>query len=263
MVNDTSAIAVICAMNSEAVHLRRRLEDPEEIPLNRWRRTVGTIAGRPVQIVVSGIGLIHAASATTAVCLEGRPRAVLNYGCSGAHRPDINCGDVVIGDKVIHLSSYILEPSGVQRSFGFRVGSEGEPFELDTLPPDPDLLNLAQSVAEDIQLPPWPGLDHPPTIHLGGIGSADVWTQHGDTINDLRRRHGSLCEEMEAAAIAQVTTTFGIPFLAIKDISNNELQALTDISGTGLLAHVEEEVGRRAAMVVEGVIRGSAGFPPP
>lgn len=251
----TDTIVVVCAMNSEAVHLRQRLEDPDEVPLNRWRRSVGTIAGRPVQIVVSGIGLINSAAATTAICLAGRPRAVLNYGCSGAHRPDINCGDVVIGDRVIHLSSYILEPSGVQRSFGFRVGSEGEPFELDTLPPDPDLLQLAQTVAEDIELPPWPGLDHPPAIHVGAIGSADVWTQHAETINDLHRRHGSLCEEMEAAAFAQITTTFGIPFLAIKDISNNELQKLTDLNEASLLAHVEDEVGKRAGMVVEEVIR--------
>jgi nucleoside phosphorylase len=94
-------------------------------------------------------------------------------------------------------------------------------------------------------------------VLTGTVGSADIWTQHGESIRDLHTIHGSLCEEMEAAAIAQVAATFGVPFLAIKDISNNELREFTDLSieGSSVLAHVADEVGRRAALVVEATIQ--------
>jgi nucleoside phosphorylase len=86
-------------------------------------------------------------------------------------------------------------------------------------------------------------------------GSADIWTQHGETIQGLHGQHDSLCEEMEAAAIAQMAATFGVPFLAVKDISNNELQVVTNLDDGGdILLHVQEEIGLRAALVVEALI---------
>jgi nucleoside phosphorylase len=58
---------------------------------------------------------------------------------------------------------------------------------------------------------------------------------------------------MEAAAIAQIAGLHGVPFLTIKDISNNEFLDATDFSdeGAGLL---ESEVGRRAAELTRRVL---------
>lgn len=247
-------VTVMCAMDSEAVHLRRLLADPVEAPLSLWRRTRGRVGGVPVELVVCGIGLVNAAAATAVACQAEKPRAILNYGCSGAHRDDINCGDVVIGERVIHFSSYFVEPDGALKYTGFRIGFDDHQH-FDTLPGDPELLAHARAAAGEFELPAWPGVDHAPRVHVGGVGSADIWTQHGETIRGLYNTHGSLCEEMEAAAVAQVAATFGVPFLAVKDISNNELQLNTDLSDGGdLLLHVHDELGRRAALLVERVI---------
>jgi adenosylhomocysteine nucleosidase len=254
--NRGSRIVVICAMDSEAIHLRERLEDSREEPISRWRRTRGHIAGKAVDVIVSDIGLINAAAATSALCALERPAAILNYGCSGAHRDDIMLGDVVIANEVVHFTSHIILPDGVRRYWGFNYVASGQRVREEHIPADPELLDIACTVAAEVKLPGWPGIDSIPTIHAGTVGSADVWTQHGESIRELHTLHGSLCEEMEAAAIAQVAAIFGIPFLAVKDISNNELHAFTDLlsEGGSVLAHVEEEVGRRAAMVVEAVI---------
>jgi adenosylhomocysteine nucleosidase len=251
------AVAVICAMDSEAIHLRRRLEQPREEPLSRWRRTRGTLGDQPVDLIISDIGLVNAAAATSALCALEPPAAILNYGCSGAHRADIQLGDVVIATDVVHFTSQIVLPDGSRRYWGFNYLVSGQRTRLERIPSDPDLLATAQRVAAGLSIPPWPGLDHTPTIHLGTVGSADVWTQHPDSIHDLHTLHGSLCEEMEAAAIAQVAAIHGLPFLAVKDISNNELHAFTDLSAAGasVLAHVEDEVGLRAALVIEALIR--------
>lgn len=247
-------------MESEAVHLRDRLEEPEEIGLTRWRRTRGRIGGHVVDVIVSGIGLINAGAATTALCTLERPAAILNYGCSGAHREDIGPGDVIIADRVVHFSSLIVLPDGSRRYQGFSFYVDHERVLAESIAADPDLLAAAQDAGERVHLTPWPGVEHRPVVYTGVVGSADIWTQHTESIRDLHSIHGSLCEEMEAAAIAQVAAIHGIPFLAVKDISNNELVVFSDLSrpaGT-ILAHIEDEVGKRAAVVVEATIAGMA-----
>src|SRR5690242_13024697 len=77
-------VGVVCAMDSEAVHLRRRLADAHERPIGRCRRTRGQVGATPVDLVVSGIGLINAAAATSALCALDPPAVLLNYGCAGA-----------------------------------------------------------------------------------------------------------------------------------------------------------------------------------
>ena len=243
-------------MDSEAIHLRQRLDNPEEDPLHVWRRTTGTIAGVPVEIVVCGIGLINTAATTSALCIGQRPRAIINYGCSGAHRHDIDCGDVVLANRVVHYSNVIVEPEGTEKYQGFRYDLQGETVLAEAIMPDPELFELASTAAGRTPLPAWPGVDHEPRIHIGAVGSADIWTQHGERIQSLHQLHGSLCEEMEAAAVGQVAAIFGVPFLAVKDISNNELQRVTDLKNDwgGLHNHVDGELGLRAALVVETTI---------
>lgn len=255
MTNSAERIVVFCAMNSEAIHLRDRLEDPVEEPFARWRRTRGRIGGRGVDIVDCDIGLINAAAATSALCALDRPAAILNYGCAGAHRDDIGLGDVVIASEVVHFSSQLVLPDGTKHYWGFNYLADGQRIRAERIPADPTLLHVASVAAQTVSLPSWPGIDSTPEVHIGTVGSADVWTQHGESIRALHTLHGSLCEEMEAAAIAQVAAVYGVPFLAVKDISNNELHAFTDLlsEGGSVLAHVESEVGRRAALVVEAI----------
>ncbi|HLT20474.1 MAG TPA: 5'-methylthioadenosine/S-adenosylhomocysteine nucleosidase [Thermomicrobiales bacterium] len=251
-------VLVVCAMDSEAVHLREMLTDVDEQPVGRWRRSRGRLGEVPVDLVVSGIGLAYAAAATAAALMNARPRAVFNYGCAGAHRADIHAGDVVVASAVAHLASYVHKPDGTKHIFGFRLAEAEASRTLDQLPTDRELVEHARQAAEAIDLPPWPGRDASPQIHYGPVGSADIWTQHADTIQQLHATHQTLCEDMEAAALAQICALFGVPFLAIKDISNNELQAVTVFeaaeSGANLLDGVEHEIGRRAAQLTAATI---------
>ncbi|RIK44128.1 MAG: hypothetical protein DCC58_08685 [Chloroflexi bacterium] len=253
----TACVAVICAMESEAVHLRRRLEQPHERQLSLWRRTTGMLGPMEVEIIVSGIGLINAAAATAVrlAATEPRPLAVFNYGCAGAHRDDIEAGDVIIGDRTVHTSSVIVLPDGGRRPFRFWSGHDVI-SDTETLGIDPHLLDLATRMAGRTLLPAWPGVGHNPVVHVGAIASADVWTQHGESIRTLHTEHGTLCEEMEAAAIAQVCAKFGVSFLPVKDISNNELRQKTEHTSEGSLSldDVREQLGLRAALIVEATI---------
>ncbi len=59
---------------------------------------------------------------------------------------------------------------------------------------------------------------------------------------------------MEAGAIALVCAGHDLPFLSVKDISNNELLRLT--SGDDFDIETSGQLGKRAAVVVAELLRG-------
>jgi adenosylhomocysteine nucleosidase len=201
-------------MDFEMAHLRRAVAD----------------LGWPLELVVSGMGMQPAAAATRELIAQYRPRAVLNYGCAGAHRVDLAIGDIVVGTEAV---------------------AYGEP-ETPVAPSDPDLLTVAREVAAEHE-----------RVVFGTVASADAWNRAPETIGALAARHGSLCEDMEAAAIGLVCAAHRVPFLTIKDISNNELVRQT-LSGEAMLREIGlEEIARRAAEFTLRLLQALAQRPSP
>ena len=273
-----SPIAIVVAMRSELRHLfagfdldanaegshdpslamltddeRRSLTElppPNRPPLSRtWPVWSGTIGGRPVRAVLAGIGPANAAGVLGALLATGPVAAVISYGCAGAHRRDLQLGDVVIADRSVNHAAYDLRPDGTERYRGNAAATGPDPMPPSETPSDPDLLAAAQRAAEGWRPAAWPTTGHVPRVLTGAVASADVWTQAIDRLDILAGRHGTLCEEMEAAALGVVCQRLAIPFLAIKDISNNEYLTSTDIAG-GMDEFPLAEVGRRAATLV-------------
>ena len=187
-------VLVVCAMDSEARHLRQMLSDVEEEPVARWRCSRGRLHDVGVDLVVSGIGLAYSAAATSAALIESRPRAVLNFGCAGAHRDDIHAGDVIVASSVAHLASYVHQPDGAKHIFGFRSGEDAEDDRtVEQLPTDRFLVECARRASEDAELPAWPGMPGQPAVHYGPVGSADIWTQHVRTRSNTSIRRTGRC----------------------------------------------------------------------
>src|SRR5205085_6623667 len=97
---------------------------------------------------------------------------------------------------------------------------------------DPRLLERAIRVAATLegQHEPWPATvgwpeavpHRPPQLIVGTVASADRWNRTSARIEALVRLHDSHCEDMEAGAIALICASHDVPFLTVKDISNNE-----------------------------------------
>jgi adenosylhomocysteine nucleosidase len=199
--------------------------------------------------------MVAAAAATEHAISHHQPRAVLNFGCAGSHVRDQFPGDVIIGTQSVAHATVRIDQQGEEifASNVFSVGNDDQAANV--FASDPQLVDLASQAAKEWQPDPWPLGDAPraPEVRLGVVGSADVWTQHHARLDLLHQRHLTVCEDMEAAAIAQIAALHGVPFLTIKDISNNEFLDATDFSdaGAGLL---EVEVGRRAAELTRRVL---------
>lgn len=246
-------VAIVVAMQAELRHLLEHVAIDRAAQDGPWLDTFATITGTPVVMLRSGMGMVNAAAATERVLNAHHPRAVINFGCTGAHRRDVLAGDVVIGTQTVHHTKLHILADGSElfEARGGDVG--GESWHPTVLDADPALLAAARAAAAGWTPEPWPAAFWPaavpvrsPQVHEGPVASADVWTQHIPRLEILHARHGTLCEDMEAAAMAQICRFHQTPFLTIKDLSNNEFHASTDIAG-GFTDFPTAEVGKRAA----------------
>ena len=260
-------IAVICALDDELMHLREALPPSREEWQGNRRVWYTELDGQPIVLALCGLGMIAAAAATESVILHHAPAAVLNFGCTGAHRRELLPGDLVVGARVVAYDSGTQEPDGSETFYGMRYLRQGVQEKALFLPADPGLLARAMRVAASLegQHEPWPiDVEWPaeiphrgPILVAGTVASADRWNRMPARIEALVRLHGSHCEDMEAGAIALVCASHDVPFLTVKDISNNELLRVTD-AGADFLAVYRNQLGRRAGAVVLGILRDMA-----
>ncbi len=253
-------IGIVVAMSSERVHLDSHAASQTTEQHGPWRVDRYVLGGKDVVAVTSGIGMANAAAGTEFLIQTERPEIIMNFGCAGAHRRELVPGDVVIASEVINHSLMQILPDGSERYTGYANESEGEHRHGIELKPDPALVELAQLAAATHPPDPWPNeLFWPssvpyrlPNVYLGPVVSADTWTQAHNRLDILHDRHGSLCEEMEASAVGRIAGLHGIPFLAIKDISNNEYLRESDLAEFSDFPVAE--VGKRAAALIAQTI---------
>jgi adenosylhomocysteine nucleosidase len=263
-------IAVICALADELIHLRDALPPGRE----EWRgnRCVWhtELDGQPIVLALCGIGMIMAAAVTESVVGQYAPSAVLNFGCTGAHRPDLLPGDMVIGERVVAYQNVAEAEDGAEQYTAMKYLRRGAQEKALFLAADPSLLERAVRIAatlEDLH-EPWPlGAGWPaavahrhPRLVVGTVASADRWNRSRASIEAIVRLHDTHCEDMEAAAIAMTCASHDVPFLTVKDISNNELVETSD-STDAWLELTAGQLGRRAGNVVLALLRDLATSP--
>ncbi|MBR2730996.1 MAG: 5'-methylthioadenosine/S-adenosylhomocysteine nucleosidase [Clostridia bacterium] len=225
MPNQQTPILVLGPMASEIDALTAALTDAEETRLGDYRCVAGLLDGVPVVTVRTFIGMVHAAAATALAASHFSPRCVLIQGTAGAHDPALHRGDLVLGASLIEMGSYYTlhrDVGGGSRYEdyvfpGVELPFGGEPKRVRTLESDPSLLAIAEAV---------------PYLRgrrvTGTISSGDLWNRELDVLDRLHRECGSLCEEMEGFAVAQVCRMLGLPMLAVRVISNSEWHAGED-----------------------------------
>lgn len=253
-------IGIVVAMSSERIQLDPHGAAQTTEQNGPWRVDRYDIGGKKVVTVTSGIGMANAAAGTEFLIQTERPEIVMNFGCAGAHRRDLVPGDVVIATEVINHALVQILPDGTERYMGYATETDGEHQHGLELRTDSALVQLAQQAAAANPPIPWPeDLFWPasvpyrhPQVFLGPVVSADTWTQAHSRLDILHDRHGSLCEEMEAAAIGRIAGMHGIPILSIKDISNNEYLRESDIAEFSDFPVAE--VGKRAAALIAQTI---------
>ncbi len=226
-------IGIIGAMDTEVEQLKRDMNHSRDIQRAQMYFCEGTLAGKPVVVVKSGIGKVNAAVCTQILADEFSVDCVMNTGVAGSLDPAINIGDLVISKDVLHHDMDATK-------LGYPPGQipDMAPFSFEA---DSDLAALAGALCREVN----PEIG----VFYGRIVSGDQFIAGREEKEQIVRQFGGCCAEMEGASVAQVSYLNGIPFLILRAISDK-----ADDSASLDYPTFEREAAKHCVRLVERLL---------
>lgn len=273
-------LGVIGALDEEISGVIAGLSNARESNLAGRTYRSGLIGSTPVVAVAARIGKVAAAMTTAALILRHEVTHVLVVGVAGAATPRVNRGDVVIARRLVQhdMDAAPLFPAlevpltgraafDADQAMTARLMAAAQSYIAEQL--DSDFSEAVQTRF---------GLGDGPSV-IAGVARrprairADVMTgdrfiaDHGelDDIATLTTQRGEAvgveldlaAVEMESAAIAQVCQEHGVPFAALRIISDSaDDDAVQDFS-----AFLREIAGPYSAGIVKRFVEGGTAPP--
>ncbi|WDF81659.1 5'-methylthioadenosine/adenosylhomocysteine nucleosidase [Lacticaseibacillus pabuli] len=195
-------IGVVCAMEEEIRELLAVLDNQKSVTIAGQKFYDGTINGQEVSLVECGIGKVQAGMNTALLIDTYHPDLVINTGSAGGIGDGLKVGDVVI-------SSGVAYHDVDSTAFGYLPGQL--PQRPQIFKADEKYVQLIKQAAEKTDL----------TTHVGLIATGDQFVASADQIAKIKQIYpDALASEMEGAAIGQVCTQFGMPFVVIRAMSD-------------------------------------------
>lgn len=242
--DDKPRIAVVSAFPPEWVALQSDLSDRTEHEINGRQFITGKLAGKDVVLFLSGVSMVNAAMTMQVVLDRFVVTSVVFSGIAGGVDPALSIGDVVVADQWgEYLEAVFARKVGdgyeippfipkdqfagygmiVPRSVTVaRKGGEETKFWF---PSDPALLEAARKVAARLDLqacaPENRCLAKPPKIIVGGNGvSGQAFVDNAEFRDYVHKTFDAKVLDMESAAVAHVTYSNGVPFVAVRSLSD-------------------------------------------
>jgi adenosylhomocysteine nucleosidase len=228
-------IAIVSAMREELSAVLALMPDEhKEVVAGRefWR---GHLHGQEVVAVLSRIGKVAAATTATVLIERFGVQRIVFTGVAGGLGPGVNVGDIVVADGFLQ---HDLDASPIFPKYEVPL------YGLSRFTADPEL-SVQLAAAAHAALP---GV----TLHRGLVISGDRFVA---TTVESRALQLALPEalavEMEGAAIAQVCHDYGMPFAAVRTISDRA----DDTAHVEFTRFIQEVASRYSAAIVHAFMR--------
>ena len=202
--------AILSALLQEQQGLIEQLQNPTRQTRAGREFWCGELHGHPVVLALSKIGKVAAATtATTLIEAFGAQRIVFT-GVAGGLGPGVQVGDVVVATEFLQ---HDMDASPLFPRYQIPL-YERTRFDCDA-PLTSLLLEAAQACCADSVY----------SVHAGLIASGDRFVSGAAESRALQNAMQTggfepLAVEMEGAAVAQVCFDYGIPFAAVRAISD-------------------------------------------
>jgi futalosine hydrolase len=173
-------------------------------PIVSWN-----FSGKDIVYIVSGMGKVNAAHAATVLLERFSPRLVILFGVGGAYPSSgLKVGDVVAAEKEIYGDEGVLTPQGFRETdfIGIPLLEKGGKRYFNEFPLLPPPLSL--------------GAGRGAEVRFGGFVTVSTCTGARDRAEELEKRLGAICENMEGAAVAQICAMYDTKLIEIRGISN-------------------------------------------
>lgn len=206
-------IIVTAATPRELSLLTSELENGGRQQCGRREVHEGKIGGWRVILAVTGIGKVNAASAVTALLEHFEPELLVNTGCAGAYAGNgLAVGELALATAEVFGDEGVVTPEGWHslELIGIPVLARNGEQYYNRFPLTRWAMDKAEHVAHAAGV----------TLHRGTFVTVSTVSGTVERGNELQRRFGGICENMEGAAAAQIAAHYGVDFLEIRGISN-------------------------------------------
>ena len=225
-------IGIMSALHEELAAVLAAMPDEQRVRLAGRDFWVGHWQGHEVVAVLSRIGKVAAATTATVLLERFKVGAVVFTGAAGGLAAAAQVGDVVVAHDFLQhdMDASPLFPRHEVPLYG-RARFDTDPALSQALAAsatqvlsDPARHLGAQAIA-DFHV-------HAPRVHQGLIVSGDRFVSTTAESQALQRSlPDALAVEMEGAAVAQVCLDYGVPFAAVRTISDRaDDEAHTDFN---------------------------------
>lgn len=215
MTSKQAPTAILSALAEEQGGLLEQLHQAQSIQHAGREFWCGVLHGQPVVLALSRIGKVAAATTTAALIEKFGVAQVVFTGVAGGVGPGVQVGDVVLARSFVQhdMNAYPLFPR-------FEIPLTGQTvFATDA--------RLTALLAAACQTALRKGVtsSQDVAIHQGLIACGDQFINspvHALAIVQSLQDggHAPLAVEMEGAAVAQVCADYGVPFAAVRTISD-------------------------------------------
>lgn len=196
-------IGIIGAMTVEIELLVDMMAQCEEKTISQITYYKGFLCGRNAVVAVSGVGKVHAAVCAQTMILQYAPQIIINTGIAGGLAAGLAPGDIVIASSLVQ---YDIDNTAVGDPAGFVSG-----IGLIHMPCADVVAKRLYALAAE---------ENGCRCAFGTIATGDRFVTDGEKAAWIHQQFGALACEQEGGSIAQVCHLNGVPFCAIRAISD-------------------------------------------
>ncbi len=228
---EKAPIGIISAIPEELKLMRDSLVTVDEVKVGPWQFWEGTWKGKRVVLTVGGVGKVNAAVVTNLLVDHFHPRAIIFSGIAGGVPDSAQIGDITISSQAVEHDFGAIVPVGGVEGRAYPGNSDlTRGFVPSPVPvmkgstmvgityfrADSLLIELAKRASEEVKLPPIPQLNRIPQVRVGVVATGDQFIASSQKCRWLYQSFHALSTEMEGGAVAQVATTYGVPWVLIR-----------------------------------------------
>jgi adenosylhomocysteine nucleosidase len=227
--------AIVSAMHEELSAVLALMPDEKRQQAAGREFWVGHLHGQEVVAVLSRVGKVAAATTATALIERFAVRRIVFTGVAGGLGPEVQVGHVVVAESFLQ---HDLDASPIFPRYEVPLYGTSR-FPTDTM--------LTEHLVRAVRVA-LPGT----TLHRGLVVSGDRFVS---TTQESGALHAALPDalavEMEGAAFAQVCHDYGVPFAAVRTISDRA----DDAAHLDFAHFIQDVASRHSAAIVEAFLR--------
>ncbi len=185
-------IGIIVAMQKEQALILPLLSRSTIVDMGNVTYHCGWIGENSVAVMQCGIGKVNAAIGTVSLIDAFKPDLIINTGVAAGGGDMVSVMDMVVADRLVHHDFWCI----------------GE--EWGRVPGCPKFFQAVM-----------PELQETDGVRKGLIASGELFISSKEEIENIRSHFPDvMAVDMESAAIAQVCTVRGVPFMCMRVISD-------------------------------------------